>query len=320
MMSVDQNEENGREQNDEDFSKLPFKLPENLPPKVREHALKLYKMALERKRKPFTLKDFEIGKPLGRGKFGRVYMAREKKTHTIFALKTIFKSELHKGNMEHQVIREVEIHSRLHHPNIISMFTYFADEKRIFLVLEYAGKGELYRHLQSSPYKRFPENLSAKYIYEVADALHYCHLNKVIHRDIKPENILLTYDGRIKLSDFGWSVHTPSLKRKTMCGTLDYLPPEMVKNRSYNEYVDNWCVGVLCFEFLVGFPPFESKTNDETFKKICAVDVRYPAFISSGAKDLISKLLQKDPKNRLPLPSVLTHEWVVSKKRTLKAD
>ncbi|RZF34772.1 hypothetical protein LSTR_LSTR007824 [Laodelphax striatellus] len=319
-MTSNEEDRNGMAHNDEDFSELPFKLPDNLPPEARAQALKMYKMALERKRKPFTLKDFEIGKPLGRGKFGRVYLAREKQTHTIFALKTIFKSELQKGNMEHQVIREVEIHSRLNHPNIISLFTYFADDRRIFLVLEYAGKGELYKHLQSAPYKRFSESLSAKYIYEVADALHYCHLNKVIHRDIKPENILLTYDGRIKLSDFGWSVHTPSLKRKTMCGTLDYLPPEMVLNKPYNECVDNWCVGVLCYEFLVGVPPFESKTNDETFKKICAVDVRYPAFMSTGAKDLISKLLQKNPLNRLPLPQVLTHDWVISKKKTFKAD
>ncbi|XP_022189945.1 aurora kinase C [Nilaparvata lugens] len=284
----------------------------DLSPKVRELAEKLYNFGLERKRKPFALNDFEIGKPLGKGKFGRVYLARERQTHAIFALKTMFKSELSKGQMEHQVIREVEIHSRLHHPNIIRMFTYFADERRIYLVLEYAGGGEMFNRLRNAPHGRFSEKVAARYIHDVADALHYCHLNKVIHRDLKPENILISADGKIKLSDFGWSVHAPSLRRKTMCGTLDYLPPEMIGHHTYDENVDNWCVGVLCYEFLVGYPPFESKSNEETFAKISAVAVRYPAYMSSGARNLISKLLVKIPKNRLSLPNVKTHEWVVS--------
>lgn len=88
---------------------------------------------------------------------------------------------------------------------------------------------------------------AAKYVYQVADALHYCHQNEVIHRDIKPENLLLTVNGDVKLADFGWSVHAPSLKRNTMCGTLDYLPPEMVEGKEYCNYVDHWCLGKLHF-------------------------------------------------------------------------
>lgn len=113
------------------------------------------------------------------------------------------------------------------HPNILTLYTYFHDERRIYLVLELASEGELYRHLQMSPNGRFPENRAARYTYQVAAALHYCHLNDVIHRDLKPENLLLSVDDQIKLSDFGWSAHTTSNQRKTMCGTLDYLPPEM---------------------------------------------------------------------------------------------
>lgn len=90
-----------------------------------------------------------------------------------------------------------------------------------------ALRGELYRYLQRSPDGRFPEDRAARYTYQVADALHYCHLNSVIHRDLKPENLLLSVDDQVKLSDFGWSVHTTSNNRRTMCGTLDYLPPEM---------------------------------------------------------------------------------------------
>ncbi|XP_075224190.1 aurora kinase B [Lycorma delicatula] len=298
-------------------NELPFELskdiPEHLREAVKEKALKMYNYGKERGDKPWSLDDFQIGTPLGRGRFGRVYLAREKVTKSHVALKMIFKSEIIKGNLEHQVIREIEIQSRLKHPNIIQLLTYFSDERRIFLVIEYAAGGELYKKLQNSQPRRFPENIAAKYIYQVADALHYCHLNKVIHRDIKPENLLLSLDGSIKLSDFGWSVHAPSLKRKTMCGTLDYLPPEMIKHQYYDESVDNWCVGVLCYEFLVGNPPFESKDNNETFKKICSVTVRYPCHMCHGARDLISKLLKKNPSERLPLPEVMKHDWIVSK-------
>lgn len=107
------------------------------------------------------------------------------------------------------------------------LYTYFYDESRVYLALELATQGELYRHLQMAPNGRFPEDRAGRYTYQVADALHYCHLNNVIHRDLKPENLLLSVDDQVKLSDFGWSIHTTSNARKTMCGTLDYLPPEM---------------------------------------------------------------------------------------------
>lgn len=113
------------------------------------------------------------------------------------------------------------------HPNILRLYTWFHDDHKIFLALEIASQGELYKHLQASPHGRFPESRAARYTYQVADALHYCHVNNVIHRDLKPENIMLTHNDQLKLADFGWSAHTRSNKRKTMCGTLDYLPPEM---------------------------------------------------------------------------------------------
>ncbi|XP_046382562.1 aurora kinase C-like [Ischnura elegans] len=262
--------------------------------------------------KEWSLNDFEVGKPLGRGKFGRVYLAREKETHLIVALKLLFKSQLMKGEIEHQLIREIEIQSHLSHPNILKMFTYFHDQRRVFLVLEYAAGGELYTEMNKQPGNRFSEARSAKYVYQVADALNYCHENKVIHRDIKPENLLLTIGGNVKIADFGWSVHAPSLSRKTMCGTLDYLPPEMVIGERYCEFVDNWCLGVLCYEFLVGHPPFESKDHNTTYLRIRRVDLKFPPHVEDGPKDLISKLLQRVPKKRLPLPEVMEHFWIRS--------
>ncbi|KRT80237.1 protein kinase [Oryctes borbonicus] len=196
----------------------------------------------------WSINDFELGHRLGRGKFGRVYCAREKKSGFIVALKTLMKAEIVKGGVERQILREIEIQSHLKHPNVLNLYTWFHDSFRIYLVLEFASKGELYNHLKKSPHGRFPENKSAKYTYQVADALDYCHRNHVIHRDIKPENLLLTADGNVKLADFGWSVHAPSLRRNTMCGTLDYLSPEMVEGKEHGHHVDNWCLGmfVIC--------------------------------------------------------------------------
>ena len=91
----------------------------------------------------------------------------------------------------------------------------------------------------------------------MADALSYLHSKHVIHRDIKPENLLLGIDGELKIGDFGWSVHAPGNRRTTLCGTLDYLPPEMIEGKEHNEKVDLWALGVLTYEFLVGVPPFE---------------------------------------------------------------
>ncbi|KAF2902762.1 hypothetical protein ILUMI_03427 [Ignelater luminosus] len=262
----------------------------------------------------WSLNDFELGSRLGRGKFGRVFIAREKQTGDIVALKTLLKKELVKGRVERQVLREIEIQSHLKHPNILELLTFFHDDFRIYIVLEFAGKGELYKHLKQSPGGHFNEHLSAKYIYQVADALNYCHQNKVIHRDIKPENLLLSIDDDIKLADFGWSVHAPSLRRDTMCGTLDYLPPEMVEGKAYGKYVDNWCLGILCYEFLVGNPPFESKSNNETYKRIQRVDIKYPSHLSTGAIDLISRLLRRTSNNRITLEGVMQHQWVVTNK------
>jgi len=262
----------------------------------------------------WSLKDFQIGTPLGRGKFGRVYLAREKNTHYMVAIKLLIKSELLKHAMQHQVIREIEIQTRLNHPNILPLFTYFNDEKRIYLVLEFACHGELFRHLQDQPNHRFTEPIAAKFIDQVADAIDYCHKNKVIHRDIKPENLLLTAKGDIMLADFGWSVHAPVSKRKTMCGTVDYLPPEMIENRPYNEKVDYWCVGVLCYELIVGKPPFESSSQNATFERIKKVDIKWPPFMSAPARDLISKLLKYNPNERINMVETRSHPWIMNMK------
>jgi len=259
---------------------------------------------------PWTLQDFDIGRPLGKGKFGNVYLARERASKYIVALKVLFKSQLQKSQVEHQLRREIEIQSHLRHPNILRLFGYFYDETRIYLILEFAPRGEMYKTLQKQPKNRFDEQRSSKYIAQMADALRYCHSKKVIHRDIKPENLLLDMKGDLKIADFGWSVHAPTSRRATMCGTLDYLPPEMIEGSLHDEKVDLWSLGVLTYEFLVGKPPFEAESNNETYRRICKIDLRFPPHVTEGARDLVTKLLRKNPADRLSLDKVLDHAWI----------
>lgn len=197
-----------------------------------------------------------------------MYLARERKSKFIVALKILDKKQLMKSKVEHQLRREIEIQSFLDHPNILKMYGFFWDRKKIYLILEFAFGGELYKHLQAQPDKRYSETRTANYIKQLTDALIYMHQKEVIHRDIKPEN-LLNSQGTIKIADFGWSVYAPQEgRRETLCGTLDYLPPEMVKGDSHDKNVDIWSLGILCYELLCGAPPFETDTHSETYERI----------------------------------------------------
>jgi serine/threonine protein kinase len=189
------------------------------------------------------------------------------------------------------------------------MFGYFYDDKRIYLILEYAPQGELYKRLTAA--KRFPEKVAAQYIYEMSEALRYCHGKHVIHRDIKPENLLLGHQGELKIADFGWSVHAPTSRRNTLCGTLDYLPPEMVEGRTHDEKVDLWSLGVLMYEFLVGTPPFEAEGHTQTYRRISRVDLKFPDSVNEDARDLVKKLLVKEASERMPLKDIKNHPWIV---------
>ncbi|XP_015794336.1 aurora kinase A [Tetranychus urticae] len=260
--------------------------------------------------KQWKLEDFQVGRPLGKGKFGNVYLAREKRSKYVVALKVLFKSQLISNNVQHQLRREIEIQSHLRHPNILRLFGYFHDNTRIYLILEYAPQGELYKKLQKL--KFFSNELAAQYIYQMIDALKYCHSKKVIHRDIKPENILLGYYGELKIADFGWSVHAPSSRRATMCGTLDYLPPEMVAHDAYSDKVDHWCLGVLTYEFLVGKPPFENEDVSMTYKAILNVQYTFPSHVHELARDFISSFLKKNPDHRMSLEDAHRHNWITT--------
>ncbi|KAL3072406.1 hypothetical protein niasHT_034090 [Heterodera trifolii] len=257
----------------------------------------------------WTLNDFEIGKPLGKGKFGTVYLARERETKYLTALKVLFKKDMDKHGVSHQMKREIEIQYHLRHPNILRLYGYFYDEDRVYLSLEFASRGSVFQLLRKS--KCFSVPYSARLIYQLADALIYCHSRNVIHRDIKPENLLINTNGDLKIADFGWSVHAPSSKRTTMCGTLDYLPPEMVLNKTHDKFVDNWSVGVLLYEFLSGRPPFEHEKHVDTLNAIRKVAYQFASSFPVGARDIVSKLLVLDQSTRMPLEELQKHPWIV---------
>jgi aurora kinase len=239
-------------------------------------------------------------------------LARERGTGFVVALKVLHKQQLAASRVEHQLRREVEIQSHLRHPNILRLFGYFHDRERVFLILEYAAKGELYKELQRSG--RFSEQKAATHVAALAGALAYCHAKHVFHRDIKPENLLVGLSGQVKIADFGWSVHAPSGRRRTLCGTLDYLPPEMVEGREHGPGVDVWGLGVLAYEFLFGGPPFEAAGHQETYRRIVRVDLKFPEApaASPGARDFVRAMLRRDPASRLPLDEVCEHPWIVA--------
>jgi len=263
----------------------------------------------------WRISDFEVGRPLGIGKFGHVYLARAKKTKAIVALKVLYKKQISEARYELQIAREIEIQSHLNHPNVLKMFGYFWDAKRIYLILEFASNGELFKLLKKQPSNRFDEATSSRYMRQMVDALQYLHKKRIIHRDIKPEN-LLDDNGTLKIADFGWSVHATSSMRKTICGTLDYMAPEMVHRTAHNEKVDLWCIGVLAYEFLIGNPPFDSSGGQEAlYARIKRNDPYFPSFLSPDSVDFIKRLLKTQPNKRMSLDEALKHPFITKHNR-----
>ncbi|KAF2035475.1 Pkinase-domain-containing protein [Setomelanomma holmii] len=268
-----------------------------------------------------TAHDFEVGGTLGKGKFGRVYLARHIETNYVCALKIISKAQCSNEEEERLIRRELEVHQNLTHKNILKLLSWFHDDKSIYLVLEYAPGGSLYSCLRKQPKGRFDERTAAQYVAQMAEALRYMHGKNIIHRDIKPENILLGLHREIKLADFGYSVHSESGFRSTVCGTLDYLSPEVVimmikpgKSREcYTKAIDQWSLGVLTYELLVGKAPFEMKSTLGTQKEIASFKgkgIESPSHASRDAEDMITKLLNMDGEERLGSDGVLVHPRV----------
>lgn len=270
---------------------------------------------------------------LGKGSFGSVQKVKQMGTNNIFALKSIRKAEVIEGQLIDQVEREIHVQGQLRHENILRLFRHFEDESCVHLLLEYCAKGELYQLLRTRKGRRFPEPTACRYFVQVCKGLQYLHKHGIVHRDLKPENLLVNSEDVVKIADFGWCAMTQSLNsaRNTFCGTLDYLAPEMIRARGHDDKLDVWGLGVLLFEMIIGKPPFQSTNHAQLILKILNIDIKkvlsernqeFPDLFSVGAQDLIFKLLQRSPQERLSIDEALKHEWVRSEgkmKRSPKA-
>ncbi len=174
----------------------------------------------------WKLSDFDIDHRLGNGRFGKVYLVHEKSSQQAYAMK---KQKLNPTS-EFLVWREVEIQASLCHRNILRFYGYFVHDTEVYIILEYAPNGNLWTKLHEQPNKRFDEKSAARYILSCTEALIYLHERDIIHRDIKPENLLLGENDELKIADFGCSVNTHNQRRRTICGTPDYIPPESESN------------------------------------------------------------------------------------------
>lgn len=242
--------------------------------------------------------DYNVMNTLGTGSFGRVKLVRHKGSSKIFALKCLSKSLVIRTKQAEHILAEKEILSSIVHPFIVNVYSTFQDKTTLYFVLEYVIGGEFFTHLRKA--NRFPEHTARFFAASVVAAFEHLHSRDIIYRDLKPENLLLDREGYLKICDFGFARHIePASKAWTLCGTPEYLAPEIILNRGHGKAVDWWAMGILLYEMLVGYPPFYSDDRMALYQHILQGKIEYPRHVSKQARDLISKLLQADLSRRL---------------------
>ncbi|KAK7200058.1 serine/threonine-protein kinase [Novymonas esmeraldas] len=308
--------------------------------------------------------DFSREAVLGEGSYSIVTLATHRASGLRFALKEIDRGRLRWRPLEMQLRWEINLQRTLRHPHIVRLYSYFITSDCISLVLEYCGGGTLQARVKAAPQRRLSERHASRYTRHVAKALVHLHDRGVAHRDLKLENVLIDADGVAKLADFGWSREvvssaTPLVAevvahggsaveaaeetegRRTVCGTLDYLSPEMVRGDPHSAKTDVWSLGVMLAEMLTGTPPFYAPSTQDTLYAIrclppnltpthasfsgghgcaarsagepvaTAVDSTVePPVLSAAARSLIDAMLQKDPAVRPTMKEVLCHPWM----------
>eukprot|EP01083_Nonionella_stella_P277696 944116_1 len=256
------------------------------------------------------IRHYEIGELLGKGAFSYVNKATHKPDRKSVAIKIIDKNQMRAQGLLSRIISEVEIHSQLRHPHIAELYHCFEDEESVYLVVEYCERGEM-THLMRR-HGRLSEPKTRAYMQQLVKGLMYLHSHRIVHRDLKIPNLLLTKDGTIKICDFGLAVQLSSQdeQRNTICGTPNYISPEIVSHQPHGRQCDLWSLGCLLFTFLTGRPPFESTRVEKTLSRVVRLDFEFPEYLSHSAKDLIMRLLQKHPDERLDLTAVMAHDFL----------
>lgn len=249
--------------------------------------------------KPVSIDDFELLKVLGKGSYGKVMQVKKKDTQKIYALKAIRKSYIIAKSEVIHTLAERTILARIDCPFIVPMKFTFQTSEKLYLVLTCINGGELFHHLQNEG--TFGLSRARFYTAELLIALETLHNMDVIYRDLKPENILLDSQGHIALCDFGLCKLNmkDNEKTQTFCGTPEYLAPEVLLGQGYTKAIDWWTLGVLLYEMLTGLPPYYDENVKTMYKKILQSPLVFPDGFDPEAKDLLKRLLNRDPKRRL---------------------
>ena len=255
----------------------------------------------------FRLQDFRAGEELGKGAYGLVKLVLHVPTSISYALKVVSKAQfLHESSIQ-AIKREIRLHKSLDHPHVIKLHDYLEDTDHLYLVLEYAARGSLFRYMQKSGCLSEPR--ARHYFLQTCLGVQYLHSHNVIHRDLKPENLLISATNDIKICDFGWCT-LGSETSAAFGGTLDYMAPEIVACTTHSFEVDIWALGVLLFELVHGRAPFNAVKKSEKCKQILSLSYTCDSKLSPSLQNLIQSLLRAVPQHRLSIADILTHPWL----------
>ncbi|GMJ07494.1 CBL-INTERACTING PROTEIN KINASE 24, SNF1-RELATED PROTEIN KINASE 3.11, SALT OVERLY SENSITIVE 2 [Hibiscus trionum] len=253
---------------------------------------------------------YEVGQTVGQGTFAKVKFAQNSITRESVALKVLPKTTILKHRMVDQIKREISIMKIVRHPNIVRLHEVLASRTKIYIILEFISGGELFDKIVHCG--RLPENECRRYFQQLIDAVAHCHNKGVYHRDLKPENLLLDSRGNLKVSDFGLS----ALPQQgvgllhTTCGTPNYVAPEVLSNQGYDgAAADVWSCGVVLFFMMAGHLPFYEIDLPTLYRKISAGQFSCPFWFSTGAKSLIQKILNPNPKTRIQIDGIKKDPW-----------
>jgi tRNA A-37 threonylcarbamoyl transferase component Bud32 len=242
--------------------------------------------------------DFNTLLQLGRGSFGNVFLIQKKDTNEKFALKLMDKEKIYKRRIERYAFTERNILNRISHPFIVKLHYAFQTQEKLALVMDYCPNGDLAMALAREKY--FAEPVARFYMCEIVLALEELHKNNIIFRDLKPDNILIDVDGHLKLTDFGLSKENIGNNLAiSFCGSAAYFAPEMVKREGHTKSIDWYVLGAILYEMLSGTTPYYSPNRDSLYRNIKSGHLHLFDYMSESAKDLITKLMRRNPKKRL---------------------
>ncbi|CAL8242285.1 unnamed protein product [Merluccius merluccius] len=260
----------------------------------------LYAVPNKEPRQRFTLDNFILHKMLGKGSFGKVFLAELKSTGQFFAMKALKKDVvLMDDDVECTLVERRVLSLAWEHPFLTHLYCTFQTKENLFFVMEYLNGGDLMFHIQSCHNFDLPR--SKFYAAEIICGLQFLHSKGVVYRDLKLDNMLLDSEGHVKIADFGMCKENmiDDARTSTFCGTPDYIAPEILLGQKYNSSVDWWSFGVLLYEMLIGQSPFHGRDEEALFQSIRTDNPSYPPWLPRDAKDILVKLFVREPEQRL---------------------